>query len=44
MCQTKRTEHLIKPPSQRARGALNVQAKAGVAHQMGNRKRWLVTG
>ncbi len=45
MCQVEWTEYFIKPARQRTRRALDVQTKAGVAHQMGNRKgRLVVTG
>jgi len=44
MSQSERTEHLIKTTRQRARGALDVQTQAGIAHQMSNGKRRLVKG
>ncbi len=44
MRETERAKYLIKTPSQRARGSLDVQAKARVAHQMSNGQRRLMMG
>ena len=42
MGEIERTKYLVKMPGQCTRGALDVQAKAGVAHQVGNGKRRLI--